>query len=138
MKTLWFLLWIPALVVFYLSLHDELVRERRRQSLARTPLASKPGNSSFAVTVRFSNSCGQSSPVETRIGASPAGDPDRPGFGLRWGQLGVFKQLSAMRKRSTGVPPMMCDSMISSTSAAVTRPYQTASGYTTTVGPCSH
>jgi hypothetical protein len=40
MKTLWFLLWIPALVVFYLSLHDELVRERRRQSLARTPLAS--------------------------------------------------------------------------------------------------
>ena len=29
MKAFWFLLWIPAIVVFYLSLHDEVLRERQ-------------------------------------------------------------------------------------------------------------
>jgi len=35
MKALWFLLWIPALGVFYLSIHDEFVRERRQQNVQR-------------------------------------------------------------------------------------------------------
>jgi hypothetical protein len=35
---------------------------------------------------------------------------------------------SGMIRRATGVPPMMCESMISSTSSGSTLPYQTASG----------
>jgi len=35
MKALWFLLWIPALVVFYLSIRDEFIRERQRQNVQR-------------------------------------------------------------------------------------------------------
>ena len=49
-----------------------------------------------------------------------------------------FEVHSGISSRSTGRPPMMCCSTISSTSASVTRPYQTVSGYTTTVGPFSH
>ena len=29
MKAFWFLLWIPAVVIFYLSIHDEVLRERQ-------------------------------------------------------------------------------------------------------------
>jgi hypothetical protein len=47
-------------------------------------------------------------------------------------------QPSGRTSLATGFPPRICESMISSTSLTVTRPYQTASGYTTTVGPCSH
>src|SRR6476660_2581163 len=40
--------------------------------------------------------------------------------------------------RSTGVPFAMCSSRIADTSASFTCAYHVASGYTTTVGPCSH
>jgi hypothetical protein len=45
---------------------------------------------------------------------------------------------SARRNRSTGLPPIRCSLTISAASSGFTCPYQTASGYTTTVGPCSH
>jgi hypothetical protein len=53
-------------------------------------------------------------------------------------QLFVFTHSSASRSRSTGRPPTRCSRTISSASSGCTCPYQTASGYTTTVGPCSH
>jgi hypothetical protein len=40
----------------------------------------------------------------------------------------VFRQDSLSINRSTGTPPMICDSIISSTSSRVTPPYQTPSG----------
>ena len=43
-----------------------------------------------------------------------------------------------MRSRSTGRPPTRCSATIAAASSGRTLPYQTASGYTTTVGPCSH
>src|SRR5215469_4805202 len=52
----------------------------------------------------------------------------RSGFGARCAQLEVFRHSSGIRSRSTGLPFTMCDSMISSTSSAVTCPYQTPSG----------
>jgi hypothetical protein len=42
MKALWFLLWVPALLIFYLSIHDEFVRERRRHRADRSPVTSRP------------------------------------------------------------------------------------------------
>ena len=59
------------------------------------------------------------------------------GRGL-WGHEFVFRHESGMMSLSTGLLPRMCEVTISSRSASVTPPYQTASGYTTTVGPCSH
>jgi len=50
------------------------------------------------------------------------------GFGFWCSHTGVFRQESASCSRSTGFPPTMWDSMISSTSVSVTWPYQTASG----------
>jgi hypothetical protein len=47
---------------------------------------------------------------------------------LRCSHAAVLRQESASISRSTGLPPRMCDSTISSTSASVTCPYQTASG----------
>src|SRR4051794_37175329 len=40
----------------------------------------------------------------------------------------VLMHSSGRTNRSTGFPPTMCDSMISSMSSAFTRPYQTCSG----------
>jgi len=40
----------------------------------------------------------------------------------------VLRMASGIMRRATGLPPMMCDSMISSTSSGFTLPYQTASG----------
>src|SRR5262245_13530458 len=45
----------------------------------------------------------------------------------------VLTHSGLRRNRSTGRPPIKCDSRISSTSSIFTNPYQTASGYTTTV-----
>jgi hypothetical protein len=49
-------------------------------------------------------------------------------LGLLWKQLEVFRHSSGNTSLSTGFPRIMCDSMISSRSAIVTRPYHTASG----------
>jgi hypothetical protein len=45
-----------------------------------------------------------------------------------WSQVAVLMQASGRISLATGVPPRMWDSTISSTSPAVTWPYQTASG----------
>src|SRR5580704_11012926 len=47
---------------------------------------------------------------------------------FRWSHEAVFRHSSASTRRATGLPPTMCESMISSTSFSVTCPYQTASG----------
>jgi hypothetical protein len=58
--------------------------------------------------------------------------------GARCGQLLVLMHSSARRSRSTGRPFTRCSCTISAASSGFTWPYHTASGYTTTVGPCSH
>src|SRR5260370_12873796 len=58
-------------------------------------------------------------------------------FNLCW-QLSVLMHSSFSISRSTSFPPIKCESMISSRSAARTPLYQTASGYTTILGPWSH
>ena len=80
-----------------------------------------------------------------RDGVRPPVEQGRCYFGLpltvahpRWGQALVFRHSGAMRSRSTGRPPTRCSSTMAGASAGRTLPYQTASGYTTTKGPCSH
>ena len=62
----------------------------------------------------------------------------------REGQRGAHQPVgseaggSVSTRRATGSPPIRWRSTISLTSSTVTPPYQTCSGYTTTVTPCSH
>ena len=49
-------------------------------------------------------------------------------FQLRCGQVFVFRHASAIRRRSTGRPPMRCSLTISAASSGRTLPYHTASG----------
>ena len=76
------------------------------------------------------------SPTRGSIGIKIHATRDAPQF--RCGQLFVFRQPSATRSRSTVRPASRCSSTISAASSARTFPYQTASGYTTIIGPCSH
>src|SRR6201998_4958041 len=68
------------------------------------------------------------------LGVRPVGRRDQ----LRCGQVLVLMHASASRNRSTGRPLTRCSCTISAASSGLTCPYQMASGYTTTVGPCSH
>ena len=103
MKYLVFLFRIPALIVLYLSIHQE-VREARNSAHR-----DKSGH-------------------EGKFSAPDLGSARYCGFGARCAQLEALMHSSGNINRSTGFPFTMCDSMISSTSCAVTRPYHTASG----------